>query len=313
MKRLTCFALALALSLGAPPALAADKLRVLLDWFVNPDHAALIIARDKGFFAKQGLEVELIAPADPNAPPKLLAAGQADLAISYQPQLHILVDAGLPLMRVGVLVAQPLSTVIVLADGPVKTVADLKGRKIGYSVGGFEEAILGAMLEKAGLTMKDVTLVNVNFNLSASLLAKQVDAVVGGYRNFEVNQLDIEKHPGRAFLVEQHGVPPYDELIVLAHRTKRDNAKIKRFLVAVGEATTWLAANSEEGWKIFAKSGKELDNELNRRAWRDTLPLLARNPQALDRARYAAFAEFLKARKLIKAIAPIDSYAVEIR
>ena len=67
----------------------------MLDWFVNPDHGPLIIAEEKGFFATQGLDVELIvAPADPNDPPKLVAAGRADIAVSYQPQLHLQVEAG---------------------------------------------------------------------------------------------------------------------------------------------------------------------------------------------------------------------------
>ena len=65
-------------------AMANDKMTVLLDWFVNPDHGPLIIAQEKGYFADAGLEVEIVAPADPSAPPKLVAAGQADIAISYQ-------------------------------------------------------------------------------------------------------------------------------------------------------------------------------------------------------------------------------------
>ena len=47
------------------PAFAADKLTILLDWFVNPDHGPIIVAQEKGYFADQGLEVEVIAPADP--------------------------------------------------------------------------------------------------------------------------------------------------------------------------------------------------------------------------------------------------------
>ena len=95
-------ALCLAAALIAPkPADAAEKLTVLLDWFVNPDHATLFVAQEKGYFADAGLEVELIAPADPNDPPKLVAAEKADLAVSYQPQLHLQVAEGLPLVRVG--------------------------------------------------------------------------------------------------------------------------------------------------------------------------------------------------------------------
>ena len=60
------------------PVFAAEKMTLLLDWFVNPDHAPIIVAREKGFFADQGLEVEVIAPADPSDPPKLVAAGKAE-------------------------------------------------------------------------------------------------------------------------------------------------------------------------------------------------------------------------------------------
>ena len=93
------FLILLAATLISLPAQAADKMTVLLDWFVNPDHAPLIVAREKGYFSDAGLDVELIAPADPNDPPKLVAAGKAEIAVSYEPQLHVQVEAGLPLVR----------------------------------------------------------------------------------------------------------------------------------------------------------------------------------------------------------------------
>jgi len=313
MKPVSKLAFALALLLASGTAQAADKVTILLDWFVNPDHAALIIARDKGYFARHDLDVTLVAPSDPSAPPKLVAAGQADLAVSYQPQLHLLASEGLPLVRVGALVAQPLNTVIVLADGPVKSLADLKGRKVGFSVGGFEEALLSTMLEGAGLTLKDVTLINVNFNLSTALLSGQVDAVVGGFRNFELNQLAIEKRPGKAFLPEEHAVPAYDELILIAHRDKLDVARTKRVLDALAEATAWIKSNPDEAWQVFVKSGKELDNELNKRAWRDTVPLLASDPADLDMARYVGFSAFLRQKGVQKQPVPLARYTREIR
>lgn len=313
MKLLVQLIAALALVCAALPAAAQDKVRLLLDWFVNPDHAALVIAKQRGLFTKHGLDVEMIAPADPNAPPKLVAAGQADYAVSYQPTLQMLAAEGLPLVRVGVLVAQPLNSLVALEDSPIKTIADFKGRKIGYSVSGFEEAVLGAMLDSAGLSLKDVTLVNVNFALTTALMSKQVDGVIGAFRNFELNDLEINKTKGRLWLVEKHGVPMYDELILLAKRETVDIARTKKLLAAIAEATTWLKANPAEGWAIFSKYGKELDNELNKLAWKDTLPLLADDPAALDRARYEAFAGFLAKRGLIKQAAPLDSYLRDIR
>lgn len=314
MRALSRLILALILLLSiAQPASAQDKIRVLLDWFVNPDHAALVIAKQHGFFAKHGLDVELIAPADPNAPPKLVAAGQADYAVSYQPTLQMLVAEGLPLVRVGVLVGQPLNSLVALEESPVKTIADFKGRKIGYSVSGFEEAVLGAMLESAGLTLKDVTLVNVNFALTTALMSKQVDGVIGAFRNFELNDLELNKAKGRIWLVEKHGVPTYDELILVSKREPADVAKTGRLLAAIAEATAWLKANPTEAWGLFSRYGKEFDNDLNRLAWKDTVPLLADDPRALDRTRYVAFADFLVKRGLIKQAPPIDSYLLQIK
>ncbi len=96
-----------ALLIVASPAAAADKLTVLLDWFVNPDHAPLVVARQGGFFAREGLDVELVPPADPSAPPRLVAAGQAEIAVHYQPSLVTDVAAGLPLVRFATLVETP--------------------------------------------------------------------------------------------------------------------------------------------------------------------------------------------------------------
>ena len=79
------------------------------------------------------------------------------------------------------------------------------------------------------------------------------------------------------------------------------------------DKTAWLKANPTEAWAIFSKSGKELDNDLNRLAWKDTLPLLADDPVSLDRARYETFAAFLVKRGLIKQAPAADSYLRDMK
>ncbi|MHA1114284.1 MAG: ABC transporter substrate-binding protein [Alphaproteobacteria bacterium] len=313
MRPFALVVLFLSLLAAAPTARAADKLTVILDWFVNPDHAPLIVAREKGFFAARDLVVELIAPADPNNPPKLVAAGKADIAVSYQPQLHVYVDRGLPLRRIGTLVATPLNSLVVLRDGPIKSIADLKGRRIGFSVGGFEDALLGAMLAKYELALADVTLINVNFSLSPALIAGKVDAVIGAFRNFELNQMDIVGRPGRAFFVEEEGVPAYDELILVANQAKLRDPSLPRFLAALEEGVRYLINHPDESWKLFVAAYPDLDDELNRRAWRDTLPRFALRPAAADKGRYDRFARFLAARGLIETALPPAAYVIELR
>ena len=298
--------------LAAAPACAQDKMTVLLDWFVNPDHGPIIVAQENGYFAEQGLEVEVVPPADPSAPPRLVAAGQADLAVSYQPQLHLQIHEGLPLKRVGTLVATPLNCLLVLEDGPIKSLADLKGKKIGFSVAGVEEAILTAMLNAHGVSLDDIEMINVNFSLSPSLMTGQVDAVIGAFRNFELNQMDIEGVAGRCFYIEEEGVPSYDELIYVANPETMDADKIARFLAATEKATQFIVNNPEKSWEIFAATSPELQDELNARAWVDTLPRFALRPAGFDAGRYARFEAFLKDSGLIDSINPVSDITIDV-
>lgn len=297
---------------GIRPAAALDEMRVVLDWFINPDHAGLIVAKEKGFFEQKGLSVQFQVPSNPNDPPKLVAAGKADMAVSYQPQHHLHVDRGLPLVRVATLVATPLNCLVVLADGNVKGIGDLKGKRIGYSIGGFETVLLKTMLARHGLSLSDVTLVNVNFSLSPSLIAGTTDAVIGAFRNFELNQMEIEKRPGRAFFVEDHGIPPYDELILVAHRNRLEDPRMRGFVDALEAGTRFLINHPGKSWELFLNNRKELDDELNRRAWKDTLSRFALRPGALDRRRYTRFAAFAEKNGLIQRIPDLETYAVEL-
>lgn len=309
MKKLV---LGFLLSFGITAGATAEEFTVLLDWFVNPDHGPLFVALERGEFKNRGLDVELIAPADPSAPPKLVAAGKGDVAISYQPQLHLQVEAGLPIKRIGTLIATPLNSIVVLADSPIHSISDLKGRKVGFSIGGFEDVLLGAILEKNGLRLSDIELINVNFSLSPSLMSGQVDAVIGAYRNFELNQMELEGRPGRAFYLEEEGIPTYDELIMVANLDKVDKDSMLAFLEAIESGIQFMINHPEESWELFIKGRPDLDDELNRRAWRDTLPRFALRPAALDRGRYQRFADFLVSREMINTAPPVDTYAVEI-
>ena len=289
-----------------------DKVTLLLDWFINPDHGPIIIANEKGIFRDAGLEIEIIPPANPADPPKLVAAGKADIAISYQPQLHMQVHEGLPVTRVGTLVATPLNCLLVLEDGPIKTLSDLKNKKIGYSISGMEQALLSAILKKAKVNKDEVEYVNVNWSLSPSLMSKQVDAVIGAYRNFELNQMKIEGVKGRCFYIEEEGVPPYDELIFIVNNKNINKDMLTKFLDSIEKATQYIINHPDETWKIFSNYSKELNNELNEMAWYDTIPRFALRPAALDKRRYTRFEDFLYEEGLIDKKYSFEKMAIEI-
>ena len=311
MIRRFALALAFGLALGGG-AQAQEKLTVLLEWFVNPDHAPLVVAKELGLFEKAGLEIELLPPADPSIVPRAVASGQAEIGVHYQPNLYLDHAAGVPLVRFGTLVETPLNTLTVLADGPVRDIADLAGKRVGFSVSGFEDVMLGRMLEQAGVDRKSVELINVNFALSQSLMTGRVDATIGGFRNFELTQMRLEGAEGKAFFPEEHGVPAYDELIFVTRPELAGDDRLARFLGAVEAGAIHLTNHPQESWQLFIRAYPNLDDALNRQAWADTLPRFAKRPAALDRARYARFGAFLAEAGLIPAAPKVEEIAVEL-
>ena len=292
----------------------AEKVTLMLDWFINPDHGPIIVAQQQGLFEQQGLEVEITEPADPSMPPKLVAAGKYDLAVTYQPQLIRDVVEDLPLTRVSTLIATPLNTVMVLADKGYESLADLKGKKIGFPFdGGLVNATVGTMLEKNGITIDDVELVNVGWALSTSLASGKVDAIYGSYRNFEMHQLAMEGFKGKAFFIEEEGVPPYDELVVVANSKTVNKDVIARFNRALELATQYTVNHPEEAWNLFKTygDGKAQDTELNRRAWKDTLVRFALRPQAADLSRYDNYAQFLFDKGVISKLPSAKDYIIQ--
>jgi len=296
----------------APP----QKLTLILDWFVNPDHAPLFVAEEKGFFKEQGLEITVISPADSSDPPKLVAAGKADLALTYEPEFIDQIEQGLPLIAIGTLVNKPLNCLLVLGNGPIKSLADLKNKRIGSSTGGVIAVMLKTMLQKHGLSIKDVELINVRHNSMQALLAGKVEAVTGIMRNIEVPQLELKGQKPLLFFPEENGIPPYSELIFVAPKSslldEKQKLALQHFLLALQKAVLYLKKHPEESWQAFSKKYPALNNELNRRAWNASLPYFTDQPKHLSAEEWRAFIAFMRQNSLIKSNRNLSDYITEI-
>lgn len=303
--------LMLALLVATAPALAAEKVRLLLDWFVNPNHAAIFAAKESGAFARQGLDVEMIAPADSASVPLLLAAGKADIAVSYQPQLYTLVDKAVPVIRIGTLIDQPLNTLTTLKSSNIHQLADFEGKTLGYAIPGFEDVAIQTMLKSAGVDTSKVRLINLNMDAASALLSHKIDGAMTVYCNYELLELKQQGAETLTFKPEEHGVPAYDELILLANAaTAAKDARIAKFLHGLNEGVSYLRAQPEKVWKAFIQTYPELNTPLNHQAWQATLPLFARDAGKFDAARYQDFARYMLDNRLISEIAPASRYSL---
>src|SRR5262249_3632168 len=117
-----------------------------LDFYPNPDHAGIYMAQKLGYFDEAGLNLSIAAPSDRSAPIRLLASGQTELAISYQPEVMLARAKGLDVVAIGALVNRPLTSMIWLRKSGVKGVAGLKGKTIATAGIPYQEAFLKTIL-----------------------------------------------------------------------------------------------------------------------------------------------------------------------
>ncbi len=252
-----------------------ERLRVMLDFFPNADHAGIYAAEAGGEFARAGLKVELQTPGDPSAPLKLLAAGRVDMAISYEPELLLARDHGTDLVSIAALVQKPLTSIIALGKTRLRGPASLEGHTVGTAGIPYQSAYLKTILDRAGADPDRTKEINVGFNLVPALLSKRVYATLGGFWNYEGLQLERRKQRPTVIPVDKAGVPTYNELVIVVRRADavKRGAILRRFLQALARGHRALRADPQLGLRALLRANKDLDAGLQKASVKATLPV----------------------------------------
>jgi putative hydroxymethylpyrimidine transport system substrate-binding protein len=252
-----------------------DKFNVILDYFPNADHAGIYAAQAAGDYDRAGLDVDIKPPPDPSAPLKLLRTGQADVVISYEPELLLARDKGSDLVSVGALVQKPLTTLMTL-DGSIHSPADLRGKRVGTAGIPYQTAYLQTILKNAGVDPATVDETHVGYNLVPAMLSRKVDATLGAFWNYEGTDLRRRGRKPTILRMEKLGVPTYNELIFVARRkdlSAKFSSKLRRFLRATAEGHKRLRDHPEVGVDALLKVDPGLDRGLQTDVVSETLPV----------------------------------------
>jgi putative hydroxymethylpyrimidine transport system substrate-binding protein len=253
----------------------SKRVELMLDYFPNADHAGIYAAQAAGHFEQAGLDVEIRTPPDPSAPIKQVAAGNVDLAISYEPEVFRARDIGLNVVSIAAIVQQPLTSIISLPKAKIRSPKDLKGKTVGTAGIDYQTAYLETILAEAGLNTDSVKERNVGFNLTPALLTGKVDAVLGAFWNYEGTDLRLRGKRPQIIRMEEAGVPSYNELVLVANEDalERDKGKLRAFIGALSRGTRDLRENPEEAIQGLLEANPDLDPELQRAVVKVTLPL----------------------------------------
>jgi putative hydroxymethylpyrimidine transport system substrate-binding protein len=212
-----------------------DDVSLALDWYPWANHSPFFLADERGYFVDEDLDVDIHVPANPEDVLMLIGSERDTFGISYQTSVLQARQEEIPVQSVAALVQYPLNSIMTLEDSGLERPGDLAGAQIGYPGIPSNEALLATMLETDGLTLEDVELVNVGFNLVQALISEQVDAIIGAYWVHESILAEREGFPVNVIRVEEWGVPIYYELVLVASdETIEENPElVERFVRAM--------------------------------------------------------------------------------
>ncbi len=160
-----------------PEAAASGDLipvTVMLDWVPNTNHIGLFVAEANGYFADQGLDVEIIQPADTPVE-QVVASGAAGFGVSYQEQVTFSRTAGVPIVSVAAIIQHNTSGFAALAEKGIETPADLAGLRYGAFGSPIEDATLELLLSCFDADASTIDMINVGYDLMPLLERGEVD------------------------------------------------------------------------------------------------------------------------------------------
>ena len=248
----------------ATPEPEVVSVSLALDWYPNSNHAGFYVAHDKGYYAEEGLDVEIVVPANPEDVLKTVGAGRDDFGVSYQAEVLLARGEGVPVKSIAAMVQHPLNSIMVLEDSGIERPSDLVGRSVGVTGIPFEEALFLSMLQHDGASADDVNIVNVGYDLSPSLIGGKVDAIVGAYWTHESIAIEKQGYNVGVLRMEEWGVPDFDELVLVAGESLlgSDPDVAERFLRATARGYEDAIADPQAAVAVLVEANPEIDGDL---------------------------------------------------
>jgi len=241
----------------------AQRLDVALDWNTYvPYHAPLLLAAEKGYFADEGLDVELHLTAGSRDASLAVGTGKQDVGWVDLSTAAATMLAGVPIEGVATVQAKGSTALVVADDSPIRSPADLAGKRIGSTPSGSDATLLPAFLKANGLTTDDVEVVNLPANGKlAALLSGKVDAISGqGY--YYAAALREQDATARSILYADHGLNVLDHGFVANRRfAAAEGPRVTAFLRAYRKALDETVADPAAACELLVRAAGPSTNE----------------------------------------------------
>jgi NitT/TauT family transport system substrate-binding protein len=317
MKKSLKLSLALAMSLMAGSAFAAEKVVLQLKWVAQAQFAGYFVAKDKGFYEAEGLDVE-IKPGGPDiAPEQVIAGGGADVIVDWAGGALAAREKGVGLVNIAQPFAKAGMQLVCPKDGPVKTEADFKGKTLGVWFFGNEYPFY-AWMNKLGLKTdggaEGVNVLKQSFDVQP-LIQKQADCISVMTYNEYWQLIDAGYKPEDLIVFNYAAMGNdlmEDGLYAMEDKLKDPAFKEKmvKFVRASMKGWQYAKENPDEAAEITMDNGAQDENH-QKRMMGEVAKLLGDASGKLDMALYERTEKALLDQKII-AKKPEGAYTTEI-
>ena len=266
---------------GSGSETAPETVDVVLDWYPNAVHAFIYQAIEKGYFAEEGLEVNVLFPSNSNDPLTMPAVGKADIGFYYQEDTIIAkANEDIPVKVLGAVVQEPIAIMASLKENGITKPEDLIGKTIGYSGTQFGEVAVNQLLQSAGASLRDVEMIDVGFDLMSAMTTHNVDATYGCFINHEIPALEEEGFEMDYMQLTDYGMPNYYALMLVTGEAQleQNQDKYTRFLRACQKGFADMKADPEGSLKLMMENQNAenfpLTESVERKSFDVLLPLM---------------------------------------
>jgi NitT/TauT family transport system substrate-binding protein len=241
---------------------AADTVSIQLDWVVRGNHAMFFVARDKGFFDKNGITVSAIRKGTGSTDAlRLVANGNAEFGFSDLPTLMVSRSQSIPTVAlVAVNQRSPLAMISVKARKPLTKPQDLKGLNVGVHPSGSTYVFLKAFLAQNGMSLQDIKQSTVAPPYESYLVLGRVDAVPG-YIDAEVPELEAKTGgPGSLSILQgaDFGYHAYGSGVFTSEKMIAEKPDlVQRFVSAYLQAFQFVIEHPKEAVDIVVAANPE--------------------------------------------------------
>ncbi|MDI3535182.1 MAG: NitT/TauT family transport system substrate-binding protein [Thermosediminibacterales bacterium] len=239
------------------------KVSVMLDWVPNTNHTGLYVAKEKGFYEEQGLDVEIVSPPE-GGTDQLVASGKAQFGISYQESVTQARTQDVPIVSIAAIIQHNTSGFASKKESGITRPKDFEGKRYGGWGSPIEEAVIKAIMDKDGGDVNKVEFINIGTADFFQSIERNVD-FAWIYYGWDGVAAELKGIPLNVIMLKDFdpALDYYTPVIITNEDNIQNNPElVKKFLAATTKGYEFAIENPEESANILLKFAPELDKDL---------------------------------------------------